>query len=65
MSKEVRVNIEDVPIMNELMDVFSSEISRMPPTRVIEFTIDLVPETTPISKAPYIMAPPKMSELKM
>ena len=36
----------------------------MPPVRAIEFTIDLVPGTAPISKAPYRMAPPEMSELK-
>ena len=64
VSKEVGVNIEDVLIVNEFMDVFSSEISGMPPARVIEFTIDLVPGTAPISKAPYKMAPPEMIELR-
>ena len=34
------------------------------PERAVEFTIELVPVTPPISKAPYRMAPPKMSELK-
>ena len=64
VSKEVGANIEDVPIVSEFMDVFSSEISGMPPARAIEFTINLVHGTTPISKAPYSMAPPEMSELK-
>ncbi|XP_021738194.1 uncharacterized protein LOC110704684 [Chenopodium quinoa] len=41
------------------------EISRMPPKRELEFTIDLVPGTTPISEAPYRMAPAKMGELKV
>ncbi|XP_010681946.2 uncharacterized protein LOC104896854 [Beta vulgaris subsp. vulgaris] len=40
VSKEVGVNIEDVPILNEFMDVFSSEILGMPPPTAVEFTID-------------------------
>ncbi|XP_056689989.1 uncharacterized protein [Spinacia oleracea] len=64
VSKEVGVKIEDVPIVNEFMDVFPSEISGMPPARALEFTIELNPGTSPISKAPYRMAPPEMSELK-
>ena len=39
MSKEVGVKLEDVPIVNEFMDVFSSDISGMPPARAVEFTI--------------------------
>ena len=31
----------------------------------MEFTIDLAPETTPISKAPYRMAPMELKELKI
>ncbi|XP_021775577.1 uncharacterized protein LOC110739426 [Chenopodium quinoa] len=41
-----------------------NEIPRMPLEREIDFTIDLVPRTAPISKAPYRMAPTEMSELK-
>lgn len=56
--------MEDVPIVNEFLDVFPEDISGMPPKRKIEFTIDLVPGAAPISKAPYRMAPAEMSELK-
>ena len=31
----------------------------------MEFTIDLVPGTTPISQAPYCMAPSELKELKV
>ena len=65
VSEEVGVNIEDVPIVSKFMDLFSSMISGMPPTRAIEFTIDLVPRTAPISKVAYTLAPLEMSELKM
>ena len=36
----------------------------MPPDREIEFSIDLIPGTQPIYKAPYRMAPAELKELK-
>jgi hypothetical protein len=36
----------------------------MPPDRAIEFVIELVPGTTPISKRPYRMAANQLVELK-
>jgi len=36
----------------------------LPPDREIEFTIELVPGTAPISKAPYRMAQAELAELK-
>ncbi|KAL8103722.1 hypothetical protein AgCh_028069 [Apium graveolens] len=41
----------------------SEELSGLPPDREIEFSIDLMPEAEPISKAPYRMAPVEMKEL--
>ncbi|RVW18710.1 hypothetical protein CK203_099060 [Vitis vinifera] len=37
----------------------------LPPEREVEFIIDLAPETTPISKAPYRMSPIEFKELKI
>ena len=51
---------KDIAVVNEFLDVFPDEIPGMPPQREIDFTIDLVPGTGPISKAPYRMAPKKM-----
>ncbi|CAH9096140.1 unnamed protein product, partial [Cuscuta europaea] len=56
--------IEQIPVVNEFLDVFPDEIPGMPPEREIEFSIELMPGTTPISKAPYRMAPKEMQELK-
>src|SRR3954463_3000317 len=35
-----------------------------PPDRAVEFIVDLMPGTTPISKCPYRMAPHELVELK-
>ena len=44
---------------------FPDEIPGLPPKRDIDFTIELVPGATPVSKAPYRMSTPEMLELKM
>ncbi|XP_057520887.1 uncharacterized protein LOC130801136 [Amaranthus tricolor] len=63
---EVRkVRIDDIPVVRDFKDVFPEEILGMPPKRDVDFSIDLVPETGPISKAPYRMAPKEMEELKV
>jgi hypothetical protein len=56
--------IEDIPVVREFQDVFPQELPGMPPDREIEFTIDLVPRTTPIAQAPYEMGPKELVELK-
>ena len=54
---------KDIPIVQEFLDVFQ-EVPRLPHDREIEFAIELLPGTTPISKAPYRMAPVKLAKLK-
>ncbi|RVW61807.1 Transposon Tf2-8 polyprotein [Vitis vinifera] len=41
------------------------DLPGLPPEREVEFTIDLVPGTGPMSKAPYRMAPVELKELKV
>jgi len=50
--------------VKEFPDVFPDEIPGMPPLREAEFCIDLTPEATLISKAPYWVAPAELKELK-
>ena len=52
-----------VEVVREYPDVFQ-EISGLPPKRVVEFRIDLVPGTAPVSKAAYRMAPKQLDEMK-
>ncbi|KAA3485117.1 Gag-Pol polyprotein [Gossypium australe] len=44
-----------MPIFYEFPDVFPKELLGLPPDREVEFFIDLVSGTTPISTAPYRM----------
>ena len=54
--KEER-KIEEIPVVREFQDVFPGDLPGLPPHRVVDFHIDLVPGATPISRAPYRMAP--------
>ena len=57
VSNESDLKLEDIPVVRDFPDVFPGDLTGLPPERKVEFTIDLVPETTPISKTPYRMAP--------
>ncbi|KZV50284.1 hypothetical protein F511_39733 [Dorcoceras hygrometricum] len=54
----------DIPVVCEFADVFPDEIPGLPPYREVDFSIELLPGTQPISKAPYRMAPIELKELK-
>ncbi|XP_050892239.1 uncharacterized protein LOC127097793, partial [Lathyrus oleraceus] len=56
--------IEDLPIVCEFAEVFPEDISDLPPEREVEFLIDLVPGTSPVSMAPYRMSASELKELK-
>ena len=58
------VKLEDIPIVRDFPNVFPEELHGVPPKREVEFTIELVFGTTPISKAPYQMAHLELKELK-
>ena len=55
-------SIESVSIVREFLDVFSVDLTGMPPDRDIDFCIDLKPGTRPISIPPYRMAPAELRE---
>jgi hypothetical protein len=59
------VKSENIPVVREFPDVFPKELPGLPPDREVEFSIDLLPGTGPISKAPYRMAPTELRELKV
>ena len=62
---ELQPKIEEVKVVRDFKGVFPEKLDSLPPEREIEFSIDLVPDTMPLSKAPYRMAPAELKELKM
>jgi hypothetical protein len=51
-------------VVSDFPNVFPEELPGMPPDREVEFVIDLLPGTVPISKRPYKMSVEELKELK-
>jgi hypothetical protein len=56
--------LEEFLVVQEYPDVFPEELPGMPPDRDIEFLIELLPGTPPISMRPYRMPVNELVELK-
>ncbi|GJT53284.1 putative reverse transcriptase domain-containing protein [Tanacetum coccineum] len=61
--KSEKKRLEDVPIIWDFPDVFPEDLLGLPPTRQVEFQIDLIPGAAPVARAPYRLAPSEMKEL--
>ncbi|GJU36740.1 putative reverse transcriptase domain-containing protein [Tanacetum coccineum] len=61
--KSKKKRLEDVPIVRDLPEVFPVDLPGIPPTRQVEFQIDLIPGVAPVARAPYRLAPFEMKEL--
>ena len=57
-------SLELVPVVCEFPEVFPKDLLGVPPEREIDFGIDLLPDTQPISIPPYKMALEELKELK-
>jgi hypothetical protein len=55
---------EAINVVSEFLDVFPEELPGMPPERKVEFAIELIPGTAPISKRAYRVSGPELVELK-
>ena len=56
----------DLPqVVCEYVDVFPDELPGLPPQRVVDFSIELHPGTSPISMTPRRMAPVELQELRV
>ncbi|GKF35203.1 hypothetical protein Tco_0108403, partial [Tanacetum coccineum] len=60
--KSEKKRLEDVPIIQNFPEVFPEDLSGLPPTRQVEFQIDLIPGAAPVARAPYRLAPSEMKE---
>ena len=63
-TQQNELKLENIPIMSEFPEVFPEDLPGLPPDREIEFSVDLLPGSGLISKAPYRMAPAELKELK-
>ena len=63
-TRKETLKLNDIPVVREFSDVFPKDLPGIPIDREIEFSIDLLPGTSPISKAPYRMALIELKELK-
>ncbi|GJT45587.1 putative reverse transcriptase domain-containing protein [Tanacetum coccineum] len=57
--KSEKKRLEDIPIVQD----FPEDLPGLPPTRQVEFQINLVPGAAPVARAPYRLAPSEMKEL--
>nr|GEU59651.1 putative reverse transcriptase domain, ribonuclease H-like domain, aspartic peptidase domain protein [Tanacetum cinerariifolium] len=55
--------LRDVPIVQDLPEVFPEDLPGLPPARPVEFQIDLIPGAAPVARAPYRLTPSEMKEL--
>nr|GEU85528.1 hypothetical protein [Tanacetum cinerariifolium] len=64
--KTMKVNelkLKDIPAVREFPGVFLKDLSGLPPSRDMEFYINLIPGVVPVAKSPYRLAPTEMQEL--
>ncbi|GKC34743.1 putative reverse transcriptase domain-containing protein [Tanacetum coccineum] len=55
--------LKDIVVVRNFLEVFTDDLSGLPPFREFEFCIDLIPGAMPVAKSPYRLAPSEMEEL--
>ncbi|GJT08989.1 hypothetical protein Tco_0843451 [Tanacetum coccineum] len=55
--KSEEKGLDDVPIVRDFPEVFPEDLPGHPPPRQVEFQIELVPDSAPVARAPYRLAP--------
>ena len=61
--KKEKNEIKYISVVRDFPDVFPEDLPGVPPTRQVEFRIDLIPGAAPVAKSPYRLAPSEMKEL--
>ena len=65
LEDEERSDLDLLRVVCEYVDVFPDELPGLPPQRVVDFSVELHPGTSPISMTPHRMAPVKLQELRV
>jgi hypothetical protein len=58
-------SLANIPVVCEFPDVFPDDLLGLPPDRDVEFKIELLPGTAPISRRPYRMPPNELAKHKV
>ena len=61
---EASPDLTSIPMVCDFLDVFPKDLPGLPSDRDVEFSIELEPDTAPISRCPYRMAPRELAEMK-
>ncbi|MCI74918.1 cellular nucleic acid-binding protein, partial [Trifolium medium] len=61
---EEKSEVDALPVVYEFPDLFPDDISDLPPKREVEFAVDVLPCTSPISMASYRMSAAELEKLK-
>ena len=64
-SKIGQIELENILVVKDFSDVFPEELPGIPPVREVDLSIEILPGTTPTSRAPYKMTPTELKELKI
>ena len=64
-SKRGQFDVEKIPVVREFPYVFPKDLPGIPLEREVDLSIEIVPGRAPVSRAPYMMAPAKLKELKV
>ena len=64
-SKRGQVKLENIRVVKEFSNAFPEELPSLPPERVVDLSVEILPGTTPISRGPYRMALTELKELKI
>jgi hypothetical protein len=64
LSLESQAVIDKLRVVCDFPEVFPDEIPDVPPEREVEFSIDLIPGTKPVSMTPYRMSASELAELQ-
>ena len=63
-SKRGQVDVEKILVVREFLDVFLEALPGIPLEMEVDLSKEIVLGTTPMSRAPYRMAPTELKELK-
>ena len=64
-SKRGKIELENILVVKDFPDVFPEELPGIPLEREVDLSIEILPGTTPTSRAPYMMALTELKELKI